>query len=233
MRRPPFRIRPAPGESRRTVRAPPRRRRRERVGELVCGAARRDRARRGGDPPDASDQVRTLILADFPLRGAWLAAAIDGLPAGTADLIRWHREHDDGTGFPDAPALGRDPGRRRGARDRERLPRGAGGGRRAGLAGRGGVRPDAARAVGGSGSRTSARSAGTSPPMPTTGPRRTSRRRLPSTTTRCWRGCAPGSTPAPPRPADARSGAPRSADRSPSGSGSTGGVPSGSPGSAC
>ncbi len=52
--------------------------------------------------PDASEQQRRLLCADFPLHSAWLAAAIDGLPHGTADTIRWHREHDDGTGFPDA-----------------------------------------------------------------------------------------------------------------------------------
>jgi len=38
---------------------------------------------------------------DAPLHGAHLVAALPGLPAGAADLVRWHRERDDGTGFPD------------------------------------------------------------------------------------------------------------------------------------
>jgi len=51
---------------------------------------------------DDSERRRTLARADYPLHGARLAAAIPGLPRATADLVRWHREHDDGTGFPDA-----------------------------------------------------------------------------------------------------------------------------------
>lgn len=50
---------------------------------------------------DPNDRAALFALADAPLHGARLAAAIPGLPAGTADMIRWHREHDDGTGFPD------------------------------------------------------------------------------------------------------------------------------------
>ncbi len=38
---------------------------------------------------------------DAPLHGAHFVAALPGLPAGAADLVRWHRERDDGTGFPD------------------------------------------------------------------------------------------------------------------------------------
>ena len=52
-------------------------------------------------PADASAQTRVLLLADAPLRSAWIVAAIPGLPAGAADIVRWHREHDDGTGVPD------------------------------------------------------------------------------------------------------------------------------------
>ncbi|HZO92988.1 MAG TPA: hypothetical protein VFB22_04410 [Candidatus Baltobacteraceae bacterium] len=53
-------------------------------------------------PEGASAGLQALALADFPLHGAHLAAAIPGLPARAADIVRWHREHEDGTGFPDA-----------------------------------------------------------------------------------------------------------------------------------
>ena len=51
--------------------------------------------------PDATEHTRTLLLADAPLYGARIVAALPGLPAHAADVIRWHREHEDGTGFPD------------------------------------------------------------------------------------------------------------------------------------
>jgi len=52
-------------------------------------------------PHDASPRTRALLFADMPLHGAHLAAAVRGVPREAADAIRWHREHDDGTGVPD------------------------------------------------------------------------------------------------------------------------------------
>jgi hypothetical protein len=52
--------------------------------------------------PAVADGTPAPAPVDFPLYGAWLAGALRGLPPRTSDLIRWHREHDDGTGFPDA-----------------------------------------------------------------------------------------------------------------------------------
>ncbi len=51
--------------------------------------------------PDASPHARLFALADAPLHGARIAAALPGLPPQAADIVRWHREHDDGTGIPD------------------------------------------------------------------------------------------------------------------------------------
>jgi hypothetical protein len=50
--------------------------------------------------PNASERLRTLALADVPLRGARLIRTL-GLPTIAGDMVRWHREHDDGTGYPD------------------------------------------------------------------------------------------------------------------------------------
>lgn len=52
-------------------------------------------------PADASPRVRLLAMADAPLHGARIVAASFGTAGHAADLVRWHREHDDGTGFPD------------------------------------------------------------------------------------------------------------------------------------
>lgn len=52
-------------------------------------------------PPDATPRTRMLLLADAPHRAACLVAALPGLPAHAADVVRWHQEHDDGTGIPD------------------------------------------------------------------------------------------------------------------------------------
>ncbi|MDB5041495.1 MAG: metal dependent phosphohydrolase [Candidatus Eremiobacteraeota bacterium] len=52
-------------------------------------------------PADAVPRTRLLGLADAPLYGARIVAGLPGLPARTSDIVRWHREHDDGTGFPD------------------------------------------------------------------------------------------------------------------------------------
>jgi hypothetical protein len=52
-------------------------------------------------PADATAQARLLAFADAPLHGARIVAAFPTLPRRAADLIRWHREHDDGTGIPD------------------------------------------------------------------------------------------------------------------------------------
>ncbi len=50
--------------------------------------------------PDVSEHARELLLADAPLHGAHILAEI-GLPAPAADIVRWHREHFDGSGVPD------------------------------------------------------------------------------------------------------------------------------------
>ena len=50
---------------------------------------------------DASPHARLFGLADAPLHGARVVAALRGLPPVAADIVRWHREHDDGTGIPD------------------------------------------------------------------------------------------------------------------------------------
>jgi hypothetical protein len=50
---------------------------------------------------DASPHARLFALADAPLHAARIVAALPGLPAAAADVVRWHREHDDGTGIPD------------------------------------------------------------------------------------------------------------------------------------
>jgi hypothetical protein len=52
-------------------------------------------------PPEASERLRLLAEADAPLLGARFVASIAGLPARADDVIRWHREYDDGTGIPD------------------------------------------------------------------------------------------------------------------------------------
>ena len=51
--------------------------------------------------PDDSPHARLFALADAPLHGARIVAALTGLPPEAADIVRWHREHDDGTGIPD------------------------------------------------------------------------------------------------------------------------------------
>jgi HD-GYP domain-containing protein (c-di-GMP phosphodiesterase class II) len=52
-------------------------------------------------PSDATAHDRLLALADVPLHGARIVAALPGMPAAAADIVRWHLEHDDGTGIPD------------------------------------------------------------------------------------------------------------------------------------
>ena len=52
-------------------------------------------------PPDATPRARLLAYADAPHHGARLVAALPGTPHHAADIVRWHREHDDGTGVPD------------------------------------------------------------------------------------------------------------------------------------
>lgn len=48
-----------------------------------------------------SERAREIARWDVPLHGATIVGNIGGLPSGTADLIRWHRESWDGTGTPD------------------------------------------------------------------------------------------------------------------------------------
>jgi HD-GYP domain-containing protein (c-di-GMP phosphodiesterase class II) len=51
--------------------------------------------------PDASPHAQLFAVADAPLHGARIVAQLPGLPPAAADIVRWHREHDDGTGIPD------------------------------------------------------------------------------------------------------------------------------------
>jgi hypothetical protein len=51
--------------------------------------------------PDIAPHARLLAFADAPLHGAHIVTAFPGLPPQAADLVRWYREHDDGTGVPD------------------------------------------------------------------------------------------------------------------------------------
>jgi len=48
-----------------------------------------------------SERAREISRWDIPLHGAKIIARIGGLPAATADMIRWHCESWDGTGYPD------------------------------------------------------------------------------------------------------------------------------------
>ena len=50
---------------------------------------------------DATPPARLHAFADAPVHGAHLVGAFGGLPSHAADIVRWHREHDDGTGIPD------------------------------------------------------------------------------------------------------------------------------------
>jgi hypothetical protein len=50
---------------------------------------------------DAPQPARLHAFADAPLHGAHLIESLRGLPSHAADIVRWHREHDDGTGIPD------------------------------------------------------------------------------------------------------------------------------------
>ena len=52
-------------------------------------------------PADATPAVRLHLAADAPLHGAHLVGALPGVPPQAADIVRWYREHDDGTGIPD------------------------------------------------------------------------------------------------------------------------------------
>ncbi|HEX3549852.1 MAG TPA: HD domain-containing phosphohydrolase, partial [Candidatus Elarobacter sp.] len=52
-------------------------------------------------PPGTPARARAIATADAPLHGARIVASLSGVPREAADLVRWHREHDDGTGVPD------------------------------------------------------------------------------------------------------------------------------------
>jgi hypothetical protein len=52
-------------------------------------------------PAEAGPQQRTHAYADAPLHAARIVAAFPGAPTRASDIVRWHREHDDGTGTPD------------------------------------------------------------------------------------------------------------------------------------
>jgi hypothetical protein len=52
-------------------------------------------------PPGAGERARLLAYADAPLLGAHLVARVPGVPPRASDIVRWYREHDDGTGVPD------------------------------------------------------------------------------------------------------------------------------------
>jgi HD domain len=67
------------------------------LAEIGCAAA----ADAPGETQPVGPSGPLPMDPDAPLHGAHLVAALPGLPAGAADLVRWHRERDDGTGFPD------------------------------------------------------------------------------------------------------------------------------------
>jgi hypothetical protein len=67
------------------------------LAEIGCAAV----ADAPGESPPVGPGGPLPMDPDAPLHGAHLVAALPGLPAGAADLVRWHRERDDGTGFPD------------------------------------------------------------------------------------------------------------------------------------
>jgi hypothetical protein len=52
-------------------------------------------------PTGAAAAAGLHASADAPLHGAHLIEATPGLPPRAADIVRWYREHDDGTGIPD------------------------------------------------------------------------------------------------------------------------------------
>ncbi len=52
-------------------------------------------------PPGAGERARLLAYADAPLLGARIVASLAAAPPRASDMVRWHREHDDGTGVPD------------------------------------------------------------------------------------------------------------------------------------
>ena len=52
-------------------------------------------------PPGAGERARLLAYADAPLLGARIVAGLGAAPPRASDIVRWHREHDDGTGVPD------------------------------------------------------------------------------------------------------------------------------------
>jgi hypothetical protein len=52
-------------------------------------------------PTDVGSQQRTLAYADVPLHGSRIVATFPSAPPSASDIVRWHREHDDGTGIPD------------------------------------------------------------------------------------------------------------------------------------
>lgn len=52
-------------------------------------------------PAGANERDAAIAAWDAPAAGAAIVAGLPGLPAAAADLIRWHREAFDGTGFPD------------------------------------------------------------------------------------------------------------------------------------
>ncbi|MFN2459349.1 MAG: HD domain-containing phosphohydrolase [Candidatus Velthaea sp.] len=51
--------------------------------------------------PGATERDAEIARWDAPVHGAAIVASIPGLPRGTSDNVRWHRESFDGTGFPD------------------------------------------------------------------------------------------------------------------------------------
>ncbi len=56
-------------------------------------------ALRKGTPPTA--RIAAMLRWDVPADAARICEQIAGLPAGTADIVRWHMENWDGTGYPD------------------------------------------------------------------------------------------------------------------------------------
>lgn len=64
------------------------------VGSLALGATH-------AGSTSSLERSKMVAMWDHPAQGARICAGIAALPAHTADLVRWHHESWDGSGYPD------------------------------------------------------------------------------------------------------------------------------------